>query len=98
MNNWPLFIKVPSHVLLFLIFCFYRFGAHSELGLCYMHNILNTCFYTKHIFCFVFQASVIKDKLGIGSNPAHIRSKSFGGGHEKHRERWVCFYTCDSFR
>ena len=34
---------------------------------------------------------MIKDKLGIGSNPAHIRSRSFGGGHEKHRERWATF-------
>ncbi|XP_053399583.1 bridge-like lipid transfer protein family member 1 isoform X2 [Mercenaria mercenaria] len=33
------------------------------------------------------RASVIKDKLGIGSNPAHIRTRSYGGrADDKHRE------------
>ena len=44
-------------------------------------------FYLDSAINVYIQASVIKDKLGIGSNPAHIRSRSFGGRNEKHRER-----------
>lgn len=34
---------------------------------------------------FVSQASVIRDKLGLSSRPAHMRSKSYGG---RRREGW----------
>ena len=40
---------------------------------------------------------MIKDKLGIGSNP-HMRSRSFGGHPEKHRERLVYIYRCHKYK
>ncbi|XP_052791422.1 bridge-like lipid transfer protein family member 1 isoform X3 [Mya arenaria] len=46
--------------------------------------------FRKEVLCRIKKqgekASVLKDKLGIGSNPAHIRSKSYGGRTDKHRE------------
>lgn len=31
------------------------------------------------------QASALKDQLGLGNRPAHVRSKSYGGTRERKR-------------